>query len=255
MEKLPVNPSCELAGTKYCHTLNMGSCERCTIRASAGGDMAGIRSDIDLYETLLPEGGVTRLFTDAACALCKEEPRGERTGYAILDMAHPEPKRVQKWLLGKKVSAFGTMIPVQMSVCSKCRRTLLCIEYLPVAVTVVLGFAGLMLLGNGPVADALSGISPILPFCAWAALIVAAWLAGGAAANKWLKRADSRMYAHVLEQPVLAEMVRKGWKPVAGTRTKVFFSKSRIARGLGTAPEAFTERIDSAESVQNGQNS
>ena len=31
MEKLPVNPNCELSGTKYCQMLNMHVCANCTV--------------------------------------------------------------------------------------------------------------------------------------------------------------------------------------------------------------------------------
>ncbi len=253
MEKLPVNPNCELSGTKYCRVLNMGGCERCTVRNSDRKDE--IRADIELYETLLPAGGVAHLFTDASCALCRHEPRGACTGYAIIDMAHPEPKRVQRWLLGKRVSRIGTMIPVQMSVCGKCRRTLMFIDYLPLAAAVAVGLAGLLLLGSGTVADALSDISAFLPFAAWLAVVGLGLLAGRLIARALTKRADARMYVRVLEHPTLAEMVRKGWTPVSNARNKALFSKSRIARGLGTAVDAGTECLNPAESAQNGQNS
>ena len=46
----------------------------------------------------------------------------EREGYAILDMAHPEPKRIQRKLFIKRVAPFGTMIPLQFSICRHCRR-------------------------------------------------------------------------------------------------------------------------------------
>lgn len=253
MEKLPVNPNCELSGTKYCRALNMGACERCTVRNSDRKDE--IRADIELYETLLPAGGVAHLFTDSSCALCKQEPRGACSGYAIIDMAHPEPKRVQRWLLGKKVSSIGTMIPVQMSVCGKCRRTLMCIDYLPLAAAVVIGLAGLFLLGSGAIADVLAGVSAFLPFAAWLVVAGLGLLAGRLIAKALAKRADARMYVRVLEHPTLAEMVQKGWTPVSNARNKVLFSKSRIARGLGTASDAHTECLNPAESAQNGQNS
>ena len=56
MEKLPVNPNCELSGTKYCQMLNMHTCANCTVREHE--QKAEIKSDLDLYETLLPTGGV-----------------------------------------------------------------------------------------------------------------------------------------------------------------------------------------------------
>ena len=65
MEKLPVNPDCELSGTKYCAMLNMHTCAACTVRESE--NKAEIKSDLVLYETLLPEGGNTRLFEERDC--------------------------------------------------------------------------------------------------------------------------------------------------------------------------------------------
>ncbi len=236
MENLPVNQDCQLSGTKYCRMLNMGNCERCTIRQSE--DKESIQQDLELYESLLPTGGVAKLFTDTHCALCKHEPRNERSGYAILDMAHPEPKRVQRWLLGKKVSKFGTMIPVQMSICSKCRRTFLIIEYLPTVLAVVIGLGGLFLLGTGEIADYLTNIFSFLPFVAWLVLAGLGVLIGRLVAKSIAKKANERMYVDALQQPTLAEMVAKGWMPVSNSRVKLLFSKSRIARGLGTAMDA-----------------
>ena len=98
MEKLPVNPNCKLSQTRYCQTLNMRSCSVCTVRDA--DDKDEIMKDIDLYETLLPEGGIAQLFESRECQFCKPPQKGTRSGYAILDMAHPEPRRVQKWLFG-----------------------------------------------------------------------------------------------------------------------------------------------------------
>ena len=106
MEKLPVNPNCELSGTKYCQMLNMHTCANCTVREHE--QKAEIKSDLDLYETLLPTGGVARLFQSHECQFCKTPVKGKRKGYAILDMAHPEPRRVQKWLLGITKASLAT---------------------------------------------------------------------------------------------------------------------------------------------------
>jgi len=251
MEKLPVNPECELSGTKYCYLLNMGACQRCTVRES--DRMEEIVQDLELYETLLPNGGVSQLFTDPKCVFCRQEPRGERSGFAILDMAHPEPKRVQRWLLGKKVSQIGTMIPVQMSICGKCRRTLLIMEYLPAITTIVIGLASLLLVGTGVVADALSSVFPVLPFVIWIALTGLAFFAGRLGAKAIGKRVNARMYADALEIPALAEMTAKGWKPVTGSKgIKVLFSKSRVSRGLGTAPDLPRPPEESAQTEEKG---
>ena len=246
MTNQPENPNCPLSGTKYCRALNMGACERCTV--ATGEDGASIKRDIDLYESLLPEGGSSRLYRSHECQFCKGEPKGERDGYAILDLAHPEPKRMQKWLLGKRESRFGTMIPVQMSVCKRCRRTLRWVELLPMLSPVVFGVVGLLLTGSGALAERLAAIQPALPFVVWVVILLAGGLVGRIGATRLMKKAADRMYADVLTHPVIAEMTKKGWTPVMKqSRTKVLFTKKRINRGLGTAPEEDVEAAGEAD--------
>jgi len=241
MEKLPVNPNCELSETKYCALLNMHTCEACTVRDS--DSKAEIKSDLDLYETLLPDGGVAQLFESKDCQFCTTPVKGKRRGYAILDMAHPEPRRVQKWLLGKRVARIGTMIPLQMSVCQKCRRRFLAMEYMSMLVPVVVGIAALFIFTADAVKGPLVNLSMIAPFAGWVITVILGALAGKLIADGLQKSWSKEMVTDVMCHPVIAQMVEKGWTPItAKSRTKLLFSKSRLARGLGTGgsdtPEA-----------------
>lgn len=233
MEKLPVNPNCELSGTKYCAMLNMHTCAACTVRDSA--NKAEIKSDLDLYETLLPEGGVARLFESKECQFCKTPVKGKRRGYAILDMAHPEPKRVQKWLFGSRTARIGTMIPIQMSVCPKCRSRFLMMEYLPVLIPVVVGFVALIVVSMDSVRNPLVNLSMFAPFGAWIIATLLGVIAGKLLTDGLERGWRKEMETDVMRHPVIAEMVNKGWTPItAKSRTKLLFSKSRLAKGLGT---------------------
>lgn len=233
MEKLPVNPNCELSGTKYCAMLNMHTCAACTVRDSA--NKAEIIADLDLVETLLPEGGIARLFESKDCQFCKTEVKGKRRGYAILDMAHPEPKRVQKWLFGSRTARIGTMIPLQMSVCPKCRRRFLLMEYLPVVIPVVVGFVALIVVSMDSVRNPLVNLSMFAPFGAWIVATLLGVIAGKLLTDGLERSWSKEMETNVMRHPVIVEMVNKGWTPItAKSRTKLLFSKSRLAKGLGT---------------------
>ena len=233
MENLPVNPNCELSGTKYCAMLNMHTCAACTVRDSE--NKGEIISDLDLYETLLPEGGISRLFESRDCQFCKTPEKGKRRGYAILDMAHPEPRRVQKWLFGKRTAQIGTMVPVQMSVCPKCRSRFLLMEYLPVLIPVVIGFVALIVLSTDAVRTPLVDLSMFAPFGAWIIATLVGVIAGKLITNGLERAWAKTMETNVLRHPVIAEMTQKGWTPItAKSRTKLLFSKSRLAKGLGT---------------------
>ena len=233
MEKLPVNPNCELSGTKYCAMLNMHACAACTVRDAV--NKKEIMEDLDLYETLLPEGGIARLFESRECQFCKTPEKGKRRGYAILDMAHPEPRRVQSWLFGKRVAQIGTMVPVQMGVCPKCRRRFLFLEYLPTLIPVVVGFLALILLSLDSIRNPLVDLSMFAPFGAWVVATLIGVIAGKLMTDGLERVWDKQMETDVMRHPVIAEMTKKGWSPItAKSRTKLLFSRSRLARGLGT---------------------
>jgi hypothetical protein len=241
MEKLPVNPNCELSGTKYCAALNMHTCAACTIRDSE--NKGEIISDLDLYETLLPEGGIAHLFESRECQFCKTPVKGKRRGYAILDMAHPEPRRVQKWLFGKRTARIGTMIPLQMGVCPKCRKRFLLMEYLPMLIPVVFGIGALLLLSLDAIRNPLVDLSMFAPFGTWIVITLVGIILGKLVTDGFERAWAKEMETDVMRHPVIAEMTDKGWTPItAKSRTKLLFSKSRLARGLGTAdgetPEA-----------------
>lgn len=233
MEKLPVNPNCELSGTKYCAMLNMHTCAACTVRDAE--NKKEIISDLDLYETLLPQGGIARLFESRECQFCTTPVKGKRRGYAILDMAHPEPRRVQKWLFGKRVARIGTMVPVQMGVCPKCRRRFLALEYLTMIIPVVVGILALIVLSLDSVRNPLVAFSMFAPFGAWILLTLLGAIVGKLITDGLERAWAKEMVTDVMRHPAIAEMEKLGWTPItAKSRTKLLFSKSRLARGLGT---------------------
>ena len=233
MEKLPVNPNCALSGTKYCAMLNMHTCANCTVRDSE--NKTEIISDLDLFETLLPEGGIARLFESRDCQFCKTPVKGKRRGYAILDMAHPEPRRLQKWLFGSRMSRIGTMIPVQMGVCPKCRKRFMLMEYLPMLIPVVIGIAALFVISMDSVHNSLVDLSMFAPFGAWIVSVLVGVIAGKLVTDGLERSWSKEMETDVMRHPVIVEMTNKGWTPItAKSRTKLLFSKSRLAKGLGT---------------------
>ena len=244
MERMIDNKECALYGTRYCDLLNMRTCGQCPMTGKSGEvTEESLRKDLDLYESLLPEGGIARLFESKTCQLCRKEP-GRRQGYVIFNMAHPEPKRMQNGLLfGKKRSPIGTMVPVQMAVCKQCRRRLLVVDYLPLVLSVVTGALLLALLSVGSLAESLVQVHPVLPFAIWAGGMLLALLIALAIRRGLRKRFEKEMYLNVLQHPVMQRMMEKGWFPVPKQEgVKLVFSKSRMACGLGTAPDAGAKR-------------
>lgn len=235
MENTKNNPKCELSNTHYCALMNLQSCDVCP--AMNGTPINQIKEDLDVYEELLPEGGVAQLFLSNRCQLCVKQPGQPRKGYTFLYMGHPEPKRLQKKLFFiKRMPSFGTMIPIQLSTCEDCRKRIMFTNYLPMITPVVFGLIGLILMMVESIREALAGVILWLPLVSWLALIGIGVVLGRVFAKAYGNAKSAETYVNVLEQPVLKQMVKKGWEPVGKKgRPDVVFSKSRRVRGLGTA--------------------
>ena len=78
----------------------------------------------------------------------------------------------------------------------------------------------------------------LLTAALWLLSVLVGALIGRLLANGLAKSWEKDMYVDVMQHPVIVEMTEKGWTPItAKSRTKLLFSKSRLARGLGTADD------------------
>jgi len=229
------NYDCELFDTDTCDALNMRSCKDCPV---PGGDAGLIAADVALFESLLPGPGLAPLFETEHCRLCKGE-KGERSGYAILDMGHEEPKRLQRRsrLLPKGVTGF--LVPLQFACCRACRRRLLLLSYLPLFGAVLLTALAVLYASNDVIAMRLRGVAPTFPLYMVGGAMLLGYLAGLGLAWILRRRLNAVMFVNALEHPAAQAMTEKGWFPVlSGRRAKLVFTKKRIDKGLGTAPKA-----------------
>lgn len=235
-----VNANCPLSGTKYCRMLNMHACADCTVRDYERFDE--LTHDLDTYEKLLPEEGLSGIFEDPLCKFCRIEPKKAAAAYAVLYMAHPEPKHVQKHLFGKRAEVYGTVVPVQLPICHSCRRKLLAIEYLPSVLPLLAGILGLAVLCLPNGGQNAIGVGVPVPLIAWLCAVIVASIGGRLIANAEKKALSEQMATNVYELPQVKELLALGWVPVAGrAKAKLLFSDKRLDRGLGTAPG---EKVD-----------
>ncbi len=236
------NTECKLYHTLHCDLLNMPSCAECMVNSTEEGPEQTIK-DMDILMGLLPEGGIHHLFSGRECVLCKGKPN-KRDYYGLIDLAHPEPKRTKRSVIGLKVkSAVGSLIPVQLGVCDKCRKRILRVEYLPVTLPVFAGMFTLLALSIPGISDALERIAAVLPFSVFIAVVVIGALAGKLISSALEKRYDKVMYLDPFELPTLREMKEKGWFPLNtnGKRLRMIFVKRRMRMGVGTGtPEEAT---------------
>ena len=243
---------CTLFGTKSCALLNMRTCDECPLKGRVADPK--IHDDLKLFCELQPEGTVAQLFESETCMLCKNEPKGATSCYAVFDMAHEEPKQLARRRFLSRQST-GFMVPLQFACCKKCRRRMLLEAYLPLIATIVFTAAVLPFLMNERIAQSLRATASWLPL-----LLAAVSLVGGYAIGKllsWLyrKKNDAVMFTDVRRHPFVRAMEDKGWRPLFNDRKPhIAFTSKRIPKGLGSAPSDVYDLPD-VEIAENTENS
>ncbi len=229
---------CTLYGTKACRVLNMRSCKDCPL-AGRKADPA-IVTDLKLFESLLPEGGVAQLFESEKCTLCKgeEADKGDRSGYCVFDMCHSEPKKLARRKYFFRNTMTGFVLPLQFACCKKCRLRILLMTYLPLIVPLVLTAMALPFVTIERTLQQLRAIGTWFPFALVLFTIVGGYIIGKLISLIPLKkRYDQLMVTDVALHPFVDKMREKGWRPLFNDKhTRTAFTKKRIDRGLGSAP-------------------
>lgn len=228
------NTNCPLHNTQTCAVMHMRACKRCPV-PEAGVVSRDLVEDVALFSSLLPQEGIAHLFESEKCTLCKTNPNAA-DGFAIYDMAHSEPKRLQRKSLFSAQGKTGFMVPLQFACCKRCRSRLLWQEYLPMIGSILGVGLGVLL----TLSEELS-MQWRASFAALPLVLVAGGLAAGfgiAHLVRFLlrRRWAKRMHLDVRTHPIVHAMKALGWFSVFGGRSgKVVLTKRRIAQGLGTA--------------------
>ena len=168
------------------------------------------------------------------CLLCAGEKKNPREYYAITDLAHKEPQRTKTSVIGIKVKAnVGSLIPVQIACCKRCRRNFLMRDYLPWIITVAITIALIAILSVVPLRESLVGINELLPLAIFAGVFVAGYLIGQIVRNAFVKAKESQTLFDVGKLPIIKKMLEKGWFSLFGEKKglRLIFSKKRLERG------------------------
>ncbi len=225
------NKACPLRDTKYCRMLNQPGCARCCLPPHP--DYVRVCESLDRLSELLPEGGISDLFTDKDCRFCC---RRRHHGYAILYMANPEPEGFLRDVMGDTKGRPGALIPLQFGICDTCRMRFILLSKLPKAVPLFLAVIGLLVLYTTGLTDRVMGVGFPVEFAALGGIVLLSWTVCRFIRDRLAKKFATEMYTDILDHPKVREMKAKGWVPLTeGTYKGLRFSTSRISRGPGTA--------------------
>lgn len=252
MERIYTKTSCPLYGTQYCESLNMESCQACTLKCETQAQAEVVMADLDAYAALMPEEGITGLFATDECVLCRGENKGKKKWYGFTDLANPQPRRHKTGFLGvAKERRAGAVLPVQLGCCDDCRRRMLRLEYIMPVMMALFTVIPLGIFSVRGIREPLMAVSHGLPFYLFAACVLL-----GALLGRWIKKGMVRQYAahtylKVIETPALAPMKEKGWFELngEGDMSRVVFARRPAAHGLYTTMPANAAPIQENETV------
>lgn len=260
MDERLYRESCPLKGSRTCKLLHMGACDTCP-----GKKPRERKRLVKLTETFAEKVDgelLASLFESECCTLCKGEEKGEKTGYGIWDMGYPvageknatKEKKTSgkaglsgisglagvKELFGEKPVKWEFLLPVQFACCTRCRRRMLVVNYLPTA-GLILGLGiSLLLVGPEPMAEALRAAWRGLPLLLALVFSIGGYAGGRFAAWRLKHRFGKEMWIDPMRHPVVRQLTYMGWRPVLKDRERrLIFSKEPLTQGLGTAPGWF----------------
>lgn len=218
------NDKCAVSDSPLCRWIDK-DCTECHIQGLKSADDARTAAEnFEVTLSLLPDD-IDELMGDE-CQFCKGEKRA-RTAYALADLAHSEPKSETGMFfgLGKKVRRkVGSIMPLSISVCAKCRKAFLMtdlIKWICTAAGLIVSIAALMAF---PVADgAAQGIT--LGIVAAATLL--GYVIGKAASTAYVRARSSDTRLNVFDIPICAKMRDAGWFTVQDDTpvTRFIFSR------------------------------
>ncbi len=228
---------CVAKDTRFCAWQNHESCEGCFMSTLKGDDQASAHHNFEVMCQNLPEDFDE--LTGDTCHFCRTTPK-KQTCYAIVDMAHPEPKTKKPMFfgIGKKIdNPIGSLLPTYISCCSDCKKSYFMLDFLKWGVLALFIVLGIVFITIPALMGLLGTPTEFTPFL----VLIAFVILGLVVANLWwnvlYKKLDKRVKLNVFDIPIVHEMGEKGWFLVQNQKDdgnrdqKLIFTKKRPHRG------------------------
>ena len=229
------NENCVITDSSVCVWLNK-SCAHCYVNSlKHDEDKEKVLSDFEVMLALIPDDFDTLASEDCQFCIGRTRPRA---GYAIVDLAHNEPEHRKGIFfgIGKKVrQRIGSLLPVNISICSDCRRALRLVDIIKWASLIVLLGLGIGLMFVPSISAVIAKADSPLPYAIVIGAGVIGYFGGKFLSAAYLKSASKHTRFNVFEHPVCAKMQEGGWFTVQdeGAITRYVFGKKPFIGNIG----------------------
>ena len=224
------NTKCGIKDSSLCKWLDKQECGDCYIMELTDQEQAEALERWQVTQSLMPEN-IDDLHTSELCHFCIGE-RLPKAYYATVDLANPEPAATKGMFfgLGKKVrSAIGSLLPVSIACCSRCRKAFLWTDIIKFAVPVLFFGLALLLLSMPFLSGLFAVWGPLVSTLFVIALFLIGLLVGKMVSNAYIQKKGKTVRFNVFDIPIIAEMQDKGWFLMQddGALTRLIFKKIR----------------------------
>ncbi|MDL2237146.1 tripartite tricarboxylate transporter permease [Christensenellaceae bacterium OttesenSCG-928-K19] len=243
-----VDSDCPISRSNLCYWLvEKGGCDKCYIRTLKTADQKqDAKGRWEETLSLLPQD-IDETHQAEDCQFCKDEVH-EADGYAVVEMAHPEPyfEKGMFFGLGKKVrTPVGSLLSLQFSVCPRCRKVMRMPDVIQVA-SILLGVViGIILLMIPGISEKMADLFILLPAIFFVLIIVAGYYVGKNASMAYLKRNADRVKLDLSEVPMIAKLLSRGWfffQMSGNGMPRISFSKKKAYSRLRRAGQDGAEQ-------------
>lgn len=248
---------CLLSGTPHCTLLNSNSCKDCFVRKLTREDQKLVMEDIKMIAAAMPYGGVEKYMDEDECLLCASERRTADGGYARFDIGHLHPTALDERKGGsrKYKRDTGLVVPLQLPVCKKCKRRIQLINFLPLAVGVIIAFAGFIAVSSRPLFTILSKLGRPIPLLFSLIAVFLGIIVGNILKIRLTNSASTKTYISPERIKAISELIDEGWFVIPSNELDLpyTFSKNEMRSGLltGRNQEQIIEEIIKEHSENN----
>ena len=244
-EDYSLDEQCDIRGTSLCWKFaSQDGCEHCFVSGIHEAEQRRAAcSQWDKTVRLLPRD-IDKLSESETCLFDAGPNPEPADGYAVLDMANPEPYTAKGVFFGygKKVRApVGSLVTLHIAIGKRCRRAFRTADMLRIGCFIGMIVLALVLFSVPQITEPMLRTFALLPAVVLVLMGAAGYVLGRTFARMYIARKADEVNFDVAEIPQVADMLRRDWYffQTSGGMPRMMFTRKRDF-GLLLPPETRT---------------
>jgi len=233
-----ISNRCSVKYSDVCSFLGCDGCEKCILYKSSVHEYEKVRTN-EIWQVTkrnLPNNA-DEMHKSEECLFCKKRPGNQKIGYAIVDIAHPDPPHEKGPIFGLGRAArvpVGSMLPLPVAICKDCKRRFTVIDNLKYYSLVVGLFVALLIILIFQNSDYLQYSPEYISIVLVLFVMGIFYIAGGWYAKRLVEKQKDLTYFNLFDIPEMQGFGDRGWFVFENDKekTRFLFSKKKPRRNF-----------------------